>query len=321
MRSTYCFGNQFGCLVNTMVKQIQILDGGMGRELSRNGAPFRQPEWSALALIEAPEYVRRAHDAYIHAGAQVISTNSYAVVPFHIGDERFATQGRSLARLAGSIARAAADASVESIRVAGSLPPVLGSYRPDLFEPEAATPILNVLIEALSDNVDLWLAETQSSIAEVRLVAELLKADPRPLWFSFTLCDALDEQGKARLRSGESITDAVAAAAELNSAAVLFNCSPPEVMSAALLEAAASSTLPLGVYANAFEPSDHKRGANVGISAIRRDTLPPSYLRWANDWIEQGASIVGGCCGIGPEHIAALSAALPRPHRSTEYPA
>lgn len=300
-----------------MAKQIQILDGGMGRELSRNGAPFRQPEWSALALIEAPEYVRQAHDAYIHAGAQVISTNSYAVVPFHIGETRFQENGHSLARLAGSIARAAADASAHPVRVAGSLPPPLGSYRPDLFEPVEAARILQVLIDALSDDVDLWLAETQSSIAEVRLVAELLKDDPRPRWFSFTLDDALDAQGQARLRSGESIRDAVTAAAQLNAAAVLFNCSPPEVMSAALLEAAAHSALPLGVYANAFEPSDNKRGANVGISELRRDTQPPNYLRWAKEWVNQGAGIVGGCCGIGPEHIAALSAAFPPVNSST----
>lgn len=302
-----------------MAKQIQILDGGMGRELARNGAPFRQPEWSALALIEAPEYVRQAHDAYVHAGAQVISTNSYALVPFHIGEARFQTDGAALARLAASIARAAADAGANLIRVAGSLPPPLGSYRPDLFEPVEAARILRVLIDALSDDVDLWLAETQSSIAEVRLVAELLKDDPRPRWFSFTLNDALNAQGQAQLRSGESIKDAVTAITELNAAAVLFNCSPPEVMSAALLEAAAHSALPLGVYANAFEPSDNKRGANVDISELRRDTQPPNYLRWAKEWVDQGAGIVGGCCGIGPEHIAALSAAFPLVDSST-YP-
>jgi S-methylmethionine-dependent homocysteine/selenocysteine methylase len=301
-----------------MAKQIRILDGGMGRELSRNGAPFRQPEWSALALIEAPEYVRQAHDAYIQAGAQLISTNSYAVVPFHIGEARFQENGPSLARLAGSIARAAAEASASPVLVAGSLPPPLGSYRPDLFEPVDASRILRVLIDALSDDVDLWLAETQSSIAEVRLVAELLKDDPRPRWFSFTLDDALDAKGHARLRSGESIKAAVAAATELNAAAVLFNCSPPEVMSAALLEATAHSALPLGVYANAFEPSDNKRGANVGISELRRDTQPPNYLRWAKEWVDQGATIVGGCCGIGPEHIAALSAAFPPGVSSTD---
>ena len=65
---------------------LTILDGGMGRELHRRGAPFRQPEWSALALTEAPDAVRDTHLDYIRAGAEVITTNSYAVVPFHIGE-------------------------------------------------------------------------------------------------------------------------------------------------------------------------------------------------------------------------------------------
>ena len=53
-------------------RALEILDGGMGRELQRRGAPFRQPEWSALALSEAPEAVIAVHTAYIEAGAGVI---------------------------------------------------------------------------------------------------------------------------------------------------------------------------------------------------------------------------------------------------------
>jgi S-methylmethionine-dependent homocysteine/selenocysteine methylase len=68
---------------------VTILDDGTGRELLRVGAPFRQPEWSALALIEAPEFVTRAHRAFIAAGAEVITSDSYALVPFHLGAARF----------------------------------------------------------------------------------------------------------------------------------------------------------------------------------------------------------------------------------------
>lgn len=285
----------------------------MGRELARSGAPFKQPEWSALALMEAPHFVRQVHDAFIQAGAQVITTNSYAVVPFHIGEQRFAQQGTALVQLAGQLARQAADAAAaagQPVQVAGSLPPVLGSYRPDLFDAEAASALLQVLIDGLSPSVDMWLAETQSSIAEINTVAQLLAGDPRPLWLSFTLDEQLDEQGRARLRSGETVSAAVSAAERLHASAVLFNCSPPEVMAPAIAEAAAACALPIGVYANAFEPADNQRGANEGISQLRQDTHPDNYLHWANQWIACGASIVGGCCGIGPQHIAALSAAL-----------
>ena len=71
---------------------MKILDGGFGRELARRGAPFRQPEWSALALTEAPDIVKQVHLDFIQAGAEVITTNNYAVVPFHIGEQRFANE-------------------------------------------------------------------------------------------------------------------------------------------------------------------------------------------------------------------------------------
>src|SRR5688500_9538962 len=86
-----------------------ILDGGMGRELLRMGAPFKQPEWSALALMLAPETVAQAHRRFVEAGAAVITTNSYALVPFHVGEAKFAAEGRTLADLAGRRARKAVE--------------------------------------------------------------------------------------------------------------------------------------------------------------------------------------------------------------------
>ena len=81
-----------------MTTTFTLLDGGMGRELMRAGAPFRQPEWSALALMLAPETVTEAHRRFIAAGAEVITTNSYALVPFHIGAAKFQEIGRASCR-------------------------------------------------------------------------------------------------------------------------------------------------------------------------------------------------------------------------------
>lgn len=291
---------------------ITILDGGLGRELARRGAPFRQPEWSALALTEAPDIVWDIHRDFIEAGAEVITTNSYAVVPFHIGS-RFETEGLALAQTAARLAREAADASGKAVRVAASLPPLFGSYRPDLFQPDQAAAIARPLIDGQAPYADLWLAETVSSIAEARAWRELLPADGKPFWLAFTLAD--DEQAEPSLRSGETVTRAVRVAAELGVAAVLFNCSLPEVMLAAVKQAAAvladrPEPLQIGVYANAFDPEDTDTAANEGLSAVRQDTTPAYYLTLAQSWCAAGASIVGGCCGIGPEHIRALAEAL-----------
>jgi S-methylmethionine-dependent homocysteine/selenocysteine methylase len=282
------------------VSDFILLDGGMGRELARIGAPFRQPEWSALALIEGAEFVTRAHAAFIEAGSQVITTNSYAINPFHIGADRFASIGVNLADLAGRLAR---EAARERILVAGSLPPVCGSYRPDLFTREAAEPILRDLIAGLSPHVDLWLGETLGSLAEARLIAELLPKDERELWFSFTV----DDEDGTRLRSGESVVDAARLAESLGASALLFNCSQPEAMAAAL-EAVVGFDLPRGAYANAFPPQTDDEPANETLHDIRADLTPEAYVGFAKRWLELGATLIGGCCGIGPRHIAALAA-------------
>jgi homocysteine S-methyltransferase len=286
---------------------ITITDGGMGRELQRLGAPFRQPEWSALALMEAPHYVGQAHALFAEAGAALITTNSYAIVPFHIGEERFASQGRALASLAGQTARAVADR--HGVKVAGSLPPAMGSYRADLFDAEAARRIISVLIDGLRPHVDIWLAETLSCLDEARLVGALLNADALPLWLSFTLNDV----GHASLRSGESIEEAATLARELGAEALLFNCSAPEVMDEAINRAKsilAEEDIRLGVYANGFAHSQEEVGANEALRDIRSDLDPTRYLAFARQWAASGATIIGGCCGIGPEHIRALSEGL-----------
>ncbi|MCI1007765.1 homocysteine S-methyltransferase family protein [Pseudomonas oryzihabitans] len=293
---------------------LVLLDGGMGRELQRRGAPFRQPEWSALALSEAPEQVEAVHRAYIEAGAQVITSNSYAVVPFHIGEARFAAEGEALAARAGQLARQAVVASGQPVRVAGSLPPLFGSYRPDLFEPARVDEVLQPLIRGLAPHVDLWLAETQSSLAEVRAIAAGLPGDGKPLWLSFTLKDE-DVDETPRLRSGEPVAEAAQLAVELGAGALLFNCSQPEVMAAALdtaraTFAAAGIEIPFGAYANAFPPQPEEATANDGLDPLRPDLDPPGYLSFAQDWQARGASLIGGCCGIGPEHIAVLNTRL-----------
>lgn len=296
---------------------ITLLDGGMGRELKRIGAPFRQPEWSALALMEAPELVEAAHRAFLEAGAEIITTNSYALVPFHIGAQRFLDQARKLADLSGRLARQAIEGSMKPAKVAGSLPPLFGSYRPDLFDAQAAQAILEPLIAGLSPWVDIWLGETLGSIAEAKAVRAGLDhfdgKDKRPLWLSFTLEDiAADRLSPPRLRSGEGIAASVAAARDVGAEALLFNCSQPEVMLPAITLATAAikessfpdhAPLRLGVYANTFEDRSSPDGANEGTSGLRSDLDPGHYLEFARCWIDAGANIVGGCCGIGPHHI------------------
>lgn len=290
---------------------ITILDGGMSRELMRLNAPFRQPEWSALSLYEKPSAVQQVHENFIQSGAEIITTNSYAVVPFHIGDQRFIADGKMLADLAGRLAKQAVKNSQKNVKIAGSLPPLFGSYRPDLFQAEKVKETAQPLIDGLSPYVDFWLCETQSAIIEPQSIKPLLP-DNRPLWVSFTLTDD-EPTPEPQLRSGESVKMAVEKMIELGVQAILFNCCQPEVITEALnitrqaLAAHQATHIQIGAYANAFAPQPKDATANDGLDEVRPDLDPQAYLTWAHKWVESGASIIGGCCGIGLEHIQVLS--------------
>lgn len=301
-----------------MTGKITILDGGMGRELEKRGAPFKQPEWSALAMMVSPERVKEVHKAFIASGASVIKTNSYALVPFHIGEKRFKDQGRALAMCAGKTARAAVNETQTSIRIAGSIPPLFGSYRADLYRSERVVELASPLIEGLRTHVDLWLCETQSLIDEsirIKSLIDRLDMQKKPFWVSFTLEDS-QLNNEPLLRSGESVVDAVKAMVDAKVDAILFNCCQPEVISQSIkitfdqLASLGAGNIEIGAYANAFEPQPKNATANEGLNELRGDLTPSSYLDWARQWIQDGATLIGGCCGIGPEHIAVLSEEL-----------
>lgn len=293
---------------------LTILDGGMGRELARLGAPFKQPEWSALAMMEAPEIVKEVHKSFIAAGSRVITTNSYSLVPFHIGEEVFKARAAQLARDSARVANEAVAESGQAARVAGSLAPLFGSYRADLYQPEQVDNIARPLINALNDHVDLWLNETQSLISEslaMKALVDEIDTQKKPYWVSFTLEDAF-ETAEPCLRSGDAVADAVLAMANAGVDAILFNCSQPEIIADAidvanLVLTGLQRKIQIGAYANAFPPQPKDATANEGLDELRADLTPDSYLVWAKKWQQQGATLIGGCCGIGPDHIKALA--------------
>ena len=131
---------------------------------------------------------------------------------------------------------------------------------------------------------------------------------PKPLWLSLTLDDNHGTDD-IKLRSGETLLTAIETIKEKSIDALLFNCSQPEAMTDAVSLASTllKDKIQIGVYANAFPPrNDHTTASNAELSQIRSDLTPQKYKIFAREWVEQGASIIGGCCGVGPEHIKAL---------------
>ena len=281
-----------------------VLDGGIGRHLEKIGAPFGQPEWSALSLIQDPDFVFRAHIDFINAGADVITTNSYAIVPFHIGKTRFEKEGKDLLNRAGNIAREAVKSHKKEVKVAASIPPVFGSYKPHVFDSEKSIPILEIFKNNLIQYCDLILAETLSCIDEIETIQDVFGDCNMPFWMSLTIED--EYKNLPKLRSGEEIVTALGKIDFNKISSVLFNCSQPEVMAKAITTAkdVIPENIHIGVYANAFQPIKiGQKDANSQIRNTRKELTPEKYLDFVKVWTELEVDIVGGCCGIGPEHI------------------
>lgn len=287
--------------------RLTILDGGMGGELLRRGLGKSGGLWSAQALIEHPDLVADIHREYIDAGARVIITNSYSTIPSYLGKEGMADRYLELTALAGRIAREVAAAAEQEVLVAGSMPPLDESYRYDLSpSDEEAQPIYAALADTLAPFVDLYLCETMSCAREARnavAAARVAAGENKPVWVSW----ALAEQVGGGLRSGESIEAAVTAVADFAPDAYLFNCTDPHAIGEGLKQISRLTDKPLGAYPNRFHVPDGWTLDN-DLKTEPRNMTEAEYVEFANDWRDSGASIIGGCCGVGPEFIRAPSA-------------
>ena len=289
-----------------------MMDGGMGSELVRRGAASPTGLWSAAALLDAPDAVIKTHTDFIDAGARMITTSSYSCVPSYLRKAGLEHRYAELAVAAGRLAREAAERSAPDVLVAGGLPPLEESYRPDLV-PDSATAqdIYRNLALALEPHVDLFLCETMSSVRESRNAAlgalEAAKRRQLPVYMSWTLNE---EPGKG-LRSGESIEEAFRALERLELDAYLFNCTHPYAIEAGVKAMAGLTDKPTGGYPNRFSvPSGWSLDGEVSVVERIESDATERFVRSATRCIQSGATLVGGCCRIGPSDIAALSASL-----------
>ncbi len=290
-------------------REVLVLDGSMGDFLKSRGVDIPRDIWSAAPLLEAPEVVRRLHVDYILAGADIITTNNYACVPSYLERRGLEDRMAELVELSARIAGEARDEAGGATLIAGALPPLGESYRPDeVLDAAEAQPVLRTIADALMPHVDLLLCETMSSIAEGRMTAEVAAGRGKPVWLSWTLAD----DGSGLLRSGETVADALAAVADLEIDAYLFNCCVPESIDSALNLLGDLTDKPKGAYANAFRPVPDGHVLADGPIEHDDDMDPWTYEIHARRWLGLGAVVVGGCCGIGPEHIQRLRMLAPR---------
>jgi S-methylmethionine-dependent homocysteine/selenocysteine methylase len=286
-----------------------LLDGGMGQELIKRKVSGQGVLWSAKALFDNPAAVQAVHEDYIRAGADVITTNSYACIRNNFAPEGLLDRLGEMNQLAAMLARRARDRVGRQVLIAGSMGPQNGSYRPDLVGSYDETEALyREQAGFLAPHVDLFICETLSCIREARAAVSAAVATGKPVWLSWTI----EDSGAANLRSGESIRAAWDDIDGMGVSAVLLNCSPPEAIGKALPELVAISNVPVGAYANAFTPIPEKWDfhGETSIPPSRIDLTPQAYAAHAANWLAAGARIIGGCCEVGPAHIEQLNRTL-----------
>jgi S-methylmethionine-dependent homocysteine/selenocysteine methylase len=280
----------------------------MGRELRFRGVPVPETIWSAGALLTDPDAVRQIHADYIAAGADIITTNTYGVVRSDLAKEGLEGRFVELNTLACRLALEARAACRREVLMAGSLPPLRGSYRPDRVGPsDAIEALYREQADLLAPHVDLLLCETMSSAVEGRAAAAAACRTGKPVWVAWTL----HEDRSGRLRSGESVERAAAALEGLPVCGCLANCCAPESITRAMPALRSSGVPWIGGYANTFAPIpedwtlDGSRETD-GLLALRDDLDSERYALHASDWLAAGATVVGGCCGTRPAHTARL---------------
>ncbi len=285
-----------------------LLDGGMGRELRFRGVDTLRPSWSANALLSAPEIVKQIHSDYISAGADLIITNTYGVIRSDLSKEGLEDRFAELNKIACDLAKEAQAQADHPAYIAGSLPPLRGSFRPDLVgEFSEIEPLYREQADLLAPHVDLLLCETMSSVAEGYAAATAACQTGKPVWVGWTLHDTLP----GKLRSGEPIAEAIAALKNLPINGVLANCCIPESVMFAIPALIKSGMKFVGGYANTFQEIAETwtltgEDETSGIIPLRDDLDPSEYGQHVVDWIKAGATVVGGCCGTRPAHIAEI---------------
>ncbi|MFX0541827.1 homocysteine S-methyltransferase family protein [Roseovarius sp. S4756] len=290
------------------MSEITLLDGSIGQELVKRAGDRPTPLWSTSVMRDRPGLTAEVHLAYFDAGATVASTNTYPIHRDRLRRAGLEADFPALVECALSEAEAAR-AAHGSGRIAGTLGPLGASYRPDICPaPKVAAPLYAELVAMMRGHVDILLIESAASVEQATGALMGCKDADVPVWLAVTV---MDDNGN-RLRSGERVDELADAIARHKPEAVLINCTRPEVVGAGLI-GLREFGLPFGAYANGFDHITEgflKDAPTVDALEARRDLTPELYADFAMGWIAQGATIVGGCCEVGPDHIAELAARL-----------
>lgn len=270
-------------------KRLLFCDGAMGTMLQSLGLPVgkRADYWS----IEQPEKVKSVHLAYLEAGCNIITANTFsAAVGGDYSTEEIAKSGVRIAKEAVAQSRKEALVAFD-MTATGELLEPLGELT---FE-KAYEGFAKAVKAGEAAGADFVLIETMTDTAEIKAAVLAVKENSSlPVVVTFTV----DENG--RLMTGADIVTAAALIESLGADGVGINCGfGPDKMLELAPELLSFTKLPVLINSNAGMP--------VVIDGVASyDVKPDSFAASAKELVEMGCSAVGGCCGTTPAHLEAV---------------
>ncbi len=292
-----------------------ILDGGIATELQRRRPPpqatpgLDRQLWGTWALYRAPQAVLEVHRRYVDSGCDIISTDTWSILSAPEVEQGL--RGSSPERGHWmDIARLGIQLPRQAIRQAGRQGDCAVAFA---ISQEVNTPMRQETIELLSrvfeeEPPDLILLETLTLIRDPTTfkTVELLQQTGIPVWLSFRRC----RHGVCGVYGqhwgppeGDLFGRAARRFESMGVGALLINCMPIDHVAGMIAWLRDFTELPLGAYPNL--------GHMVGSQWHFDEHIGPAeYAQRALSWREEGAQVIGGCCGTTPEHIAALAQAM-----------
>lgn len=276
---------------------ILTCDGAMGTMLQRyNIPPGTMPElWNA----DRPEVILEIHRAYLAAGAQIITANTFGGNRIRMAGAGLGERSAELSRKGIYLAREAAGAEAWVAADLGPTGQIMEPYG-ELSVAQAEEVFAEQVAAVAEAGADLILIETQHDIEEATCIIRMAKKHSSlPVFCTF----AFDQRGRTMM--GLRPADAAARVQEAGGDAVGANCGAgPDAVSVALQGMRTTTILPLIAQANAGIPQVSEGARTTW------DVTPEQMAAKAREFVALGARVVGGCCGTEPEHIAAIAAAL-----------
>lgn len=284
-----------------------LIDGATGTELERRGVPMHDDAWCGAAMLEHGAVLQQVHQDYIAAGAEVIITNTFAtsrqvLEPAGLGDEVVPVNREAVA-----IARRARDAAAQGdVAIAGSISDFFRGAPDSPWMTEASLrATYREQAETLAEaGVDLLAMEMMQEPEIAVPAIEAALATGLPVWVGVS-CGLAKERPTLAMRdfADRDFSETLDAVLGLGAGAVTVMHSDVQATSKGIEDLQARWSGPVGAYPN----SGYFTMPNWQFVDI---ISPEDFVAEAQGWIAKGVQIVGGCCGIGPEHIAQLKDSL-----------